>query len=86
MKPREFWIEISLLSNFVGAEIYRVLTKPQTELQKRTSDGCIHVREVTPIDWERVWAEYWNNQNSHIMVADQKAIQDLVEKSLRGEL
>lgn len=91
-KPREFWIEISVLSNFVGAEIYRVLTEPQTELEKRTSLGCIHVREVLPIDWERVFKIYrrWfrlYKAKWHLVsiVETDDMLKQIVERSMRGE-
>jgi len=43
---------------------------------------CFIVREVLPIEWSKVWTEYKGRMSDW----NKGTIQDLVEKSLRGEL
>lgn len=77
MKPREFWIWGSIVSD-----------KPInfSEIHKQGySASQIHAREVVPIDWEKVWQEYAMRGECGIFNDDEKIIEDLVEKQLKGE-
>lgn len=41
------------------------------------------MREVIPIDWERVWEEYYSVIGDEF---DEPLLEELVERALRGEL
>lgn len=74
-KPREFRLRLETL-----------IVNNLDERQQRTFPFHIHVREVVPIDWEKVWKEYSKrpgHPESHFYI---ETIQELVEKSLKGEL
>lgn len=43
------------------------------------------VREVVPIDWDKVWEKYWEKFEGQNHKIGDDYIQQLVEKQLRGE-
>ena len=66
MKPREFWITMEF---------------PGPHLSIENGRGAFLVREVVPIDWEKVWSEF----KGTMALKDYLQIEKLVEKQLRGE-
>lgn len=68
MKPREFWITMEF---------------PGPHMSIEGGRGAFLVREVVPIDWEKVWKDYYFGKN--IDGVNYELIQKLVEKQLRGE-
>ncbi len=76
-KAREFWINLKVSPKSAYPE-------PNFGGRK----GLIHVREVVPIDWEKVWKKFMStaNFNEGFGMAEVKQIQELVEKALKGEL
>lgn len=77
-KPREFWIEPCDTDAKSFKDGYASLSNVE---QPRT----IHVREVVPIDWEKVLAEF-KMRATYRDYSEFSLIQELVEKSLKGEL
>jgi hypothetical protein len=80
VKPREFDLYISEDETHVCEN-----SVPWTE-------GCdwakpdIHVREVLPIDWEKVWSEFEKDPYGAPMPNFRKEVlQQFVEKQLAGE-
>lgn len=73
-KPREFWVAELPGKSFAVSTV-----------APRPPSVRIHVREVVPIDWEKVWGEYKHEWDA--LPEDMyKFIQQLVEKALIGEL
>lgn len=72
MKPREFWVREAI--DLFGGPCLLVY-------DLRLADKDIHVREVVPIDWEKVWKEYGG---AHFWESKEQ-IQELIEKQLVGE-
>lgn len=72
-KPREFKLEV---------EAWRTNALPLNDDFRNdlTTGEVIHVREVVPIPWDNVWAEYGRK------VHKPELIQELVERALKGEL
>ncbi len=68
-KPREFWISCPPQDNqAMTCYVWGFETKEPTT----------HVREVLPIDWEKVWLAF-DGKDFH-------QLKELVEKALAGEL
>ena len=78
LRPREFWInpEHNLCLEFGGKA--KIGLNGEQQLLP-----MIHVREVVPIDWNKVW-KTWEKDNGYDI--DYGVVQDLVEKALKGEL
>ncbi len=75
MKPREFWIgEVGFL------DIHQASSVPPQNESWAEQRFIIHVREVVPIDWKKVWEQY-----DGIERFDHLEIQNLIEKQLAGE-
>jgi len=76
MKAKEFWIQQYHYEDAISE-------KPQKD------DGWIHVREVKPIEWEKVWSsldEYFSSDEcTHKWPGTVIKIQQLVDKQLAGE-
>lgn len=83
MKAREFWIlgekEMESQTWFDACSIDHEKIHPNSNV--------IHVREVKPIPWEKIWEEY--HKYKHNLDADNKNdqwfLQELVEKYLSGD-
>ena len=86
-KPREFWI------NGINFEqIWPIDDMAMTcfiTFNNPDRKEAILVREVVPIDWEKVWKgfeEYCaSDRCTHLWPQSEKEIQQLIEKQLRGE-
>jgi hypothetical protein len=78
---REFWVteeNISDIHHASGAP-------PQNDswTEKRFK---IHVREIFPIDWEKIWKQVQDDYGLNVIYDDQrKSIKELVEKQIKGE-
>ena len=85
IKPRDFFMDTDLLDKALGAcdlgDGY--LAKVRMYPHKDTIPLLTHVREVLPIDWDLIWSKYIED---NIAALDTEQIQELVEKSLKGEL
>lgn len=76
MKPREFWISDDL--EYVSVN---------TKYCEPEYGPWMHVREVLPIDWERVWVAFAEQNYTYIISkSDQITIKALVERALKGTL
>lgn len=74
MKPREFWTDGGMVFDFEEKELAdEILINPKP----------IHVREVIPINWEKVWSKVWEMDWN--IDTDIEKIQEFIEKQLRGE-
>lgn len=70
MKPREFWIDLITKEVHLGP----------------LSEQSIRVREVVPIDWERVWEGIaFNKYTQHVDQPTKEMIKQLVEAQLKEE-
>lgn len=72
-KPREFWIPMDSTGQ-AGV----VWVRDPKNYQNVPWD-FIHVREIVPIDWDKVWKNYTGDD------CYKEKIQQLVEKQLAGE-
>lgn len=72
---REFWITEENISDIHHAS--GVPPQNDTWTEKRFK---IHVREIVPLNWEKIWQEVWNR--GLIVDIDVKAIQDIIETHL----
>jgi len=70
MKVREFWVRRSTLN-----------ATDKGPKGHKDCDDLLHVREVIPIDWEKVWL-LADCKYAH----EQCIIKALVEKALKGKL
>ena len=75
MKAREFWIDLNIME---------VLTPDM-----KREDNDVFVREVIPINWDKVWAGYCElvteDKLAFLLEENINLIQELVEKQLAGE-
>lgn len=82
MKPREFWIAKKETLIFTDGNLLHPTIQISMAVSKKF-EGGIHVREVMPIDWERIW-------DSMAIIPPNKdakeAFQEFVEQTLKGEL
>lgn len=78
MKAREFWIKRGFLDPKEG--VCRI--EAPTDY---SSEYFMHIREVKPIDWGKLWIEYHKAQKSPLLQANREIIKQLVEKQLNGE-
>jgi len=83
MKPREFWITLNGFTNN-----NRVSDLPEKPVFK--DDWVYHVREVVPIDLDKVWQTHvlcTLNQYGLAVLGkyDRELIENIVEKQLKGE-
>lgn len=82
MKPREFWIrENKNYPEDSGPLFYCSTAAP------RPPSTAFLVREVVPIDWEKLWKKFLGERLfNEINIQEQfMIIEKLVEKQLRGE-
>ncbi len=79
-KPREFYL---LGYEHIGK--YYPAYEPDI-VDPILREQSIHVREVVPIDWEKVWQEYDRSGPHDGPYEDIAKIQELVERALKGEL
>lgn len=78
-KPREFWC-----NEFHWKD--GTITYTPCKLEDAPLENFL-VREVIPIDWEKVWVEYdGKNWTQQIGKVHKDLIQDLVDRALKGEL
>lgn len=77
-KPREFWIHENGLSKI--AEDYPPDYLPT---DKNFSIKVYHVREVIPIDWDKIWIKM--NEEFGCNPQEESKLEQLVEAQLRGE-
>jgi hypothetical protein len=90
-RPREFWIARAEQENFYALEVSEEEIKPDEPVYRGydacrfTPDEIIHVREVKPIDWPKIWEQIGKETLNEPIKLWTNTIQDLVEKSLRGE-
>lgn len=86
-KPREFWIKVDWITGALRAGA--VNFDLHLELNSGSKDLEFHVREVVPIDWEKVWEgiRQWSLPIDELESAKQMQdkIQELVEKQIKGE-
>ncbi len=69
-KPREFCVrEVVLIVNDLNED------------QKQLFTDKVYIREVVPIDWNKVWDKYPEDMSDYYA----EIIQQLVEKQLAGE-
>lgn len=83
MKPREFaltWVHNYVLGEYKGVTDLIIEDPTPDELE----NNVVHVREVVPVDWDKVWAAW--QERSDTDTHHYKIIQELVEKAIRGEL
>ena len=76
-KPREFWIKDHGGPTFDVEVLYTPIS------------NSIHVREVVPIDWEKIKNEFddhlFDNGDRAVFNSSWDKVKELVEKQLRGE-
>ncbi len=77
MKAREFWL---LGQDLISDTCIVHLEKPEATI----AHACIHVREVVPIDWAKVWVGFENWNRNDYVVSIREKIQKLVEKAIAG--
>lgn len=82
MKPREFWLNEDPL--YQRSPIVTD-TKEEMDLMY-LPDPSIHVREVVPIDWPKIWEQMRGMKVSDNWSAVETKLQDLVERAIKGEL
>lgn len=68
LKPREFWIQKSHMKAYEA---------PDDVI------GAIHVREVVPIDWEKLWRDF-NQQELNAPLIVKHWVMKLVNEQLNG--
>ncbi len=76
MKPREFWIHRLEFNRKFNAPLV-VYNKSEI---KAEPDKWVHVREVVPIDWAKVW-----DNIQFVSFPDFQKIKQQVEKQLNGD-
>jgi hypothetical protein len=81
-KPKVFWVS----ENRCTGNLKAFYTEDACYKSLLPNDSIFHVREIGPIDWEKVWADY------SILVGYKESfkvngsvVQQLVEKQLAGE-
>lgn len=81
--PREFWIAFYRdFPNILSAHEFKPI--PGINIDPDTNE-VIHVREVVPINWEKVYAILKIHHGIELLPEDKKALEELVEKQLAGE-
>ena len=89
-KPREFWMDTDILDQALDncdlGDGYKA--KVRQFPHKDMLPQLTHVREVLPIDWEKVWLRYDMStvKRFNMSLDEENKIQELVEKALKGEL
>lgn len=54
---------------------------------KPNSPDLIHVREVVPIDWGKIWKKIFDDETGYIPNKEERMqIQQLVEEQIKGEV
>jgi hypothetical protein len=82
MKAREFWIDDILNVDRPKQKTAYAYYEDTENFNGKT----IHVREVMPIDWEKVW-KYLNSQGCYDISHEVIGLLPIaIEKSLKGEL
>ncbi len=80
-KPREFWIDKDAYDENLETKSQGIIAyfkKPSR------ANKPIHVREVVPLDWIKIWQSY-NKLKLHDNPGPRALIQQLVEAQLKGE-
>lgn len=82
MKPRQFYV-IPPTKIFDGEEynIGSVADKIE-EYTENAQKEAIHVREVIPINWDRIWEQF---KLQGIRFEHKNFLKELIEKALKGE-
>lgn len=88
MKLREFWITAESFDHLNGSQLRYCVDKDPKGFDIHP-EQFIHVREVMPIDWEKVWNYLDNWSGCSIEVSNKHyldKLKELIEKQLAGEL
>lgn len=81
-KPRDFWIGFSITGNV--ERLFYMEPDSESLEQYKIFEPLIHVREVVPIDWDKVWEKYWEKFEGQNHKIGDDYIQQLVEMQLKG--
>lgn len=84
-KAKEFWIEF-----FKPDQTDRIFfenpTRRPLDYGLKPNAEVVHVREVLPIEWSKIWHEFWKLNGTQMPIDAQFKIKQLVEASMEGKL